>query len=158
MNVFVLDKDLTASVQAHCDKHVVKMILEAAQIASAAHWKTGGEAPYKLTHENHPIVLWATESLAAYRYVVKYGLELCKEYTYRYGRRHKTEDKLEWLKANEPDLPRVNTKFVIVVAEDCLEPGDEITSYRRYYMRHKRSILSWKKRSAPEWINNLKYW
>ena len=155
MNCFILDKDLKTSVQYHCDKHVIKMILEAAQIASTVHWTTGGEGPYKETHPNHPCTVWARESLAAYRYVVNYGLELCKEYTYRYGKIHKTQEKLEWLKANEPDVPKVGTKFVIVVADDCVVPGDEVMSYRLYYVRHKAHILSWKKRPEPSWIKEL---
>lgn len=157
MNVFILDKNLETSVRYHCDKHVVKMILEAAQIASTVHWETDGEGPYKPTHRNHPLVRWACSSLAAYRYVVKYGLELCKEYTYRYGKTHKTEEKLLWLKANEPDVPRVGTKFCIVVADDCIVSGDEVESYRQYYLKHKSHILSWRKRPVPYWVEETSH-
>jgi hypothetical protein len=38
MNIFVLDKDPHAAAHYHCDKHVVKMILEAGQMLCAAHW------------------------------------------------------------------------------------------------------------------------
>jgi hypothetical protein len=157
MNVFILDKDLATSVEYHCDKHVIKMILEAAQIASTVHWETGGEGPYKSTHVNHPLVRWACSSLAAYRYVVKYGLQLCKEYTYRYGKIHKTQEKLEWLKTNEPDVPKVGTKFQIIVADDCKVKGDEVTSYRKYYIKYKFHILSWKKRPEPPWLRDHSY-
>lgn len=37
MNIFVLDQDPAAAAGMHCDKHVVKMILEYAQLLSAAH-------------------------------------------------------------------------------------------------------------------------
>jgi hypothetical protein len=38
MNLFVLSKDPVAAAQAHGDKHVVKMILEACQMLYSAHW------------------------------------------------------------------------------------------------------------------------
>lgn len=36
LNIFYLDHDPRAAAQAHCDKHVVKMVLETAQILSTA--------------------------------------------------------------------------------------------------------------------------
>ena len=38
MNIFVLDKDPVKAAEYHCNKHVVKMILEAGQMLCAAHW------------------------------------------------------------------------------------------------------------------------
>ncbi len=35
MNIFVLDRDPTKAAHMMCDKHVVKMILESAQMLSA---------------------------------------------------------------------------------------------------------------------------
>jgi len=37
MNIFYLDKDPIKSAEMHCDKHVVKMIIEYAQLLSTAH-------------------------------------------------------------------------------------------------------------------------
>lgn len=37
MNIFYLDKDPIIAAQQHCDKHVVKMIVEYAQMLSTAH-------------------------------------------------------------------------------------------------------------------------
>ena len=37
MNIFVLDKDPKVAAEEHCDKHVVKMIGESAQMLSTAH-------------------------------------------------------------------------------------------------------------------------
>ena len=37
MNIFYLDKNPKIAAQMHCDKHVVKMVLEYAQILSTAH-------------------------------------------------------------------------------------------------------------------------
>ena len=38
MNLFVLSKDPVEAAQAHGDKHVVKMVLEAVQMLYSAHW------------------------------------------------------------------------------------------------------------------------
>jgi hypothetical protein len=38
MNIFLLDLDPTKCAQAHADKHVVKMLLEACQLLYTAHW------------------------------------------------------------------------------------------------------------------------
>ncbi len=66
MNIFILDEDITKSAQAHCDKHVVKMILESAQLLCTAVNYYAGEqvTPYKSTHMNHPCSIWVRESLA----------------------------------------------------------------------------------------------
>ena len=37
MNIFVLDKNPIRAAQLQCDKHVVKMIVESAQMLSTAH-------------------------------------------------------------------------------------------------------------------------
>jgi hypothetical protein len=37
MNIFYLDEDPKICAQYHCDKHVVKMIIEYAQLFSTAH-------------------------------------------------------------------------------------------------------------------------
>ena len=46
MNIFLLDTDITKCAQFHCDKHVVKMPIEYAQLLSAVMIHYGYEAPY----------------------------------------------------------------------------------------------------------------
>ena len=43
MNLFYLSKDPTECATLHCDKHVVKMIIEYAQLMSTAHRMLDGE-------------------------------------------------------------------------------------------------------------------
>ena len=42
MNIFFLDKDPVISAQMMCNKHVVKMILETAQMICTTHHLVGG--------------------------------------------------------------------------------------------------------------------
>ena len=43
MNIFILDKDPVMAAQLQCDKHVVKMIVESAQMLSTAHRMLDGK-------------------------------------------------------------------------------------------------------------------
>ena len=51
MNIFILDEDIDKCAEYHVDKHVVKMILESAQLLCTAHWieEYIGYTPRKLT-------------------------------------------------------------------------------------------------------------
>ena len=57
---------------------------------------------YKFTHRNHPCAVWARESEENYKWLCNLGLELCKEYTARYERTHKTESIIKFLAKNMP--------------------------------------------------------
>jgi len=96
----------------HCDKHVVKMILETAQLLWCAHHKLRQEGwhtsvpdnikVYRKTHENHPMAVWVRKDARNYKWTARLGLALCKEYTKRYHKIHKCESYLEWLISNDP--------------------------------------------------------
>ena len=154
MNIFVLDKDPKICAVYHNDKHVVKMILETAQLLCGVHWVNGGEAPYKLSHKNHPSAIWARECVENYIWLCDLGLELCNEYTYRYGKRHKSQDIIEWCLLNVPNIPEKGdiTPFALAMPDEC-KVGDAVASYRVYYMVEKRGFAVWKNRETPEWFN-----
>jgi hypothetical protein len=121
MNIFYLDHDVEACAKMHCNKHVVKMILEYAQLLSTAHrvidgketierreikkspskfrnvkvWRlpdsTSDNLLYKATHINHPSALWVRQSSTNYMWLAMLLYNLCKEYTHRYTKVHKVE-------------------------------------------------------------------
>jgi hypothetical protein len=153
MNIFFLDFDTKKCAQYHCDKHVVKMILETAQLLCGTHWIIGNEAPYKLSHKNHPCSIWVRESLSNYLYLCDLGLELCKEYTYRYGKRHKSQDVIEWCLINKPNIHDVDfTSPPLAMGDEFKIGNDVIESYRNYYREGKKLIVSWKNRVIPSWF------
>ena len=47
MNIFYLHEDPQVSAKMHCDKHVVKMIIEYAQMLSTAHRMLDGKVVKK---------------------------------------------------------------------------------------------------------------
>lgn len=62
MNIFYLDKNPVMAAQYHCDQHVVKMILETAQMLSTAHRVLDGiPVQYCKIPADHPVHGPATE-------------------------------------------------------------------------------------------------
>lgn len=152
MNIFYLDSNPTLCAKYHNDKHVVKMILETAQLLCGVHWVIGSEAPYKLSHKNHPCAIWVRESLSNYLYLCDLGLELCKEYTYRYGKRHKSQEVIEWCVTNLPNICDKDFTTPPKAMPDEYKVSDVIESYRNYYRGAKKDFAKWKNREVPEWF------
>jgi len=152
MNIFVLDQDVNKCAKDHCDKHCVKMILETAQLLCGVHWSTGGEAPYLLSHKNHPCAIWARESYSNYVWLCDLGMALCNEYTTRYGKTHKSKNILEWCVLNKPNIPDIGFTQQPKAMPDEYKVDDVVESYRNYYREGKKDILSWKDGYKPEWL------
>jgi hypothetical protein len=153
MNIFFLDFDVKKCAEYHCDKHVVKMILETAQLLCSAHHVTGGTAPYKLSHKNHPCSIWVRVSLSNYLYLCELGLALGEEYTHRYGKKHKSVEVIEWCLLNRPNIHDVDfTSPPLAMGDEYKIGNDVIESYRNYYKGAKSEIVSWKNRETPDWF------
>lgn len=149
MNIFFLHLLPRICALYHVDRHVVKMILETCQLLCTAIWVTGGEAPLKKTHENHPSAKWARESRKNWKWLRQLGLALCTEYTYRYGKIHKLESTIRDLKC--PDLPRIDFTCPPLAMPDEYKDKNQITAYRNYYITGKKHLHLWKNRHA--WKN-----
>lgn len=155
MNIFYLDDDPKLCAQYHCDRHCVKMIVEQVQLLSTSHWMTGGEAPYKKTHVNHPSNKWVRESLSNYVWLCDMTMELCKEYTHRYGKRHKTQQHLEWCMVNLPNIEDKGFTEIPQAMPDECKRENPIDGYRNYYNVEKAYMCKWKNREVPEWFNPI---
>lgn len=159
MNIFVLDRDVEKCAQYHCDKHVVKMVLEYAQLLSTAHHVLSDQPPdeiYKATHVNHPCAVWVRQSNNNYNWLYCLLRYLCGEYTYRYGRRHKTSHLLPILGRPPIYMPISHkTESPQCVTDDCLSK-DAVTAYRKYYNIHKAYMCAWTNRHQPTWFKEIK--
>lgn len=130
MNIFTIDSTPATAAQYHCDKHVCKMIIEAAQMLSTTHrmldgfqateartlksgkvkvhktWKhfdaSLDSSLYQATHVNHPSNVWTRQTRANYKWHYELFLALCDEYTHRYGKVHATDIKLRSLLGQFP--------------------------------------------------------
>jgi len=177
MNIFALDSDPTVSAQMMVDKHVVKMVLETAQLLSTAHrivdgieytdkTKTGRNVKrwrlpddrekhlYAATHINHPSAVWARASNNNYNWLFCHFVALLHEYTYRYGKIHKCEDMVVALMHPPFAIPvSYLTPVTPAMPDEYKVPHDSVASYRNYYRVAKARMHKWTKRNPPEWIN-----
>ena len=165
----------------HCDQHVVKMLLETAQMLSTAHRMLDGEKTkrpsvsgkrmvdyyvhpdpilehtlYKAVHFKHPSNVWIRESVEHYGWAKDLMNALADEYEYRYGKQHSTAlTVLPYLQ-----LPPKSMKMTggWVPPPQCMP--DEIKrptpqtmlAYRDFYITEKSKFAKWKKtRKSPDW-------
>lgn len=151
VNIFALHPNPVQAAKWHCDAHVVKMVLESAQLLCTAHHLTGGTAPYKPTHVNHPCAVWARASRENYLWLATLGRELCREYTARYMKVHATSAILRDLAENVPNLASNGlTPFAQAMPVEH-QGSDPVLAYQRYYQTKNGGRLGTWKRNRPEW-------
>ena len=167
MNIFYLDNDPTICAEYHNDKHVVKMILEYAQLLSTAHRfvdgiqttrlsKTGRKQTcyvlsdnrddllYSATHINHPSAKWCRDSDSNYKWLYQLFCATCDEYTFRYGKIHLTDQKLRQVLSL---VPKNIAKKPFVepwraMPDEVKIGNDSLASYRNYYINNKTHLRS----------------
>ena len=159
MNIFYLDRDPVIAAQMMCDKHVVKMILESAQMLSTAHRVLDGDYRadrggfYKIAHKNHPSTIWVRASSENYRWLWKHFDALLKEYTHRYGKHHATERLRNILY-----MPPLNIVHGVPLTDppQCMpevcKGEDTVLAYQNYYIIEKSGFARWTKREIPTWF------
>ena len=164
MNIFYLDKSPEKAAQMQIDKHVVKMVLESAQLLSTCHRTVDGEhyidassgrklqkwrmadskldnIIYKATHFNHPCSKWLRESKANYDWLYQHFAALAKEYKKRYGKDHLSYTKLRKVLANAPtNLPDKGFTSPALAILDKYKVDDAVQSYRNYYEGEKLEL------------------
>lgn len=154
MNIFVLDRDIRTCARCHCDKHVIKMILESAQLMCTALNKKGFLTPYRSTHIHHPCVLWVEESFDNFLWLRDLTLELNREYRYRY-RKHQDHASIKVLHAIDHCRYEAAglTPFVQAMPAEYKVPGDAVQAYRNFYRGEKLDFATWTRRRKPDWIS-----
>ena len=152
MNIFVLDFNIKKCAQYHCDKHVMKMILESAQILSAVLRLNDIDYGYKATHLNHPCTLWTGKSLSNWKWLRSLAFELNNEYRFRFEKRvnHKSFDLIQDMPV--PNIPDFGLTSFAEVMPEKYRYENPVISYRNYYLGEKKNILSWTKRPVPSWV------
>ena len=159
MNIFYLDKDPIIAAQMMCDKHVVKMILESAQLLSTAHRVLDGDVYadsvglYKTAHKNHPSTIWTRASVHNYMWLYNHMISLMQEYTCRYGKHHASERLVAPLRKTPTTIPVVDFSDPPQCMPDYCKTEDTVSAYRYYYINEKASFAKWKNAKIPEWFN-----
>lgn len=137
----------------YVNSHVLKILVESLQLlCSAHHLHPNGYTPiYKLTHRSHPCSKWVRESLTNFQWLHCLALELCKEYTYRYGKIHKCEQYLKEM--TEPSIPDIGFTTPPQCMPDEYKDDDVVKAYRTYYKFGKAHLHLWKMRPIPSFIS-----
>jgi len=175
MNIFILDENPEIAAQLQCDKHVVKMVLESAQMLSTAHRVLDGklmekhwllpdgreDVLYRAVHINHPCTRWVMESVANYRWLFRHFSALSKEYYHRYGKHHKSwvvlNDKLREPPYHIPSRGLTPFRLAMGAAPHCIDEENPVKSYRKFYQtKQDRFDMKWTSRDVPEWFKQNK--
>ena len=181
MNLFILDKDPVKAAQLQCDKHVVKMIVESAQMLSTAHRMLDGYVEkrlsksgkrminywvhpdsnlevvlYKAVHFGHPCTVWTQESVSNYIWHYTHFTALCDEYQYRYNKKHSTDTLLRNILIRPPininEEGPTPFKLAMKSNPECMF-DDPVKSYQLYYQtKQDRFKMVWTGRDTPSWF------
>lgn len=171
MNIFAVDSDPMAAATMLADTHVVKMVLESAQLLSTAHRvldgipilvggkRVGWRLPdlrdsllYKATHQNHPCAVWARESSRNYSWLYDHFRGLLNEYTYRYNKTHKCDRLVSSLCSCPDNIIYAPMTPMPMAMPDEFKQDDPVQAYRAYYRKGKSHLLRYKNRQPPAWL------
>jgi len=147
MNIFYLHRDPVKAAVVQYNKHVVKMILESAQMLCTAHHCYGSSeqktnVPYRQAHLNHPSTIWARKSISTYMWLYDHMIALGKEYTKRYGKEHLTIIKCrEFLSIPPKDIQGYNwSEPPQCMPDEYKVDNDAVTAYWNYYEKEKHTV------------------
>ena len=178
MNIFYLDFHTDKCAEYHCDKHVLKMIIEYAQLLSTAHRVLDGKEENKLSvngktmvkywtlpdekekflyraaYYNHPCAIWTRQNKDNYRWLLHLWCALNKEYTKRYDKVHETYKKLiQHIYQFPKNIVIENfTQPPQCMPDECKIKDNTVQAYRNFYKAHKKEFATWKNQ-VPKWFN-----
>jgi hypothetical protein len=159
MNIFYLHRDPKKAARYQYNKHVVKMILESAQMLCTAHHHYAEQCgydnsyiPYKKAHYNHPSTKWVRENTNHYDWLWTHMIALGDEYTRRYGKKHLSIRKLYshniwWAPKGMPDS---EFKQPPQAMPDQYKDPCSIKAYWNYYISEKHIVANKNERIYKE--------
>ena len=177
MNIFELHENPIECAKMHCDKHIVKMPIEYAQLLSTAHrvldgeeyigsTKTGRKAKryrlfddreknlYMASHIKHPDGIWVRQSSGNYYKLFFLYMAVLKEFTHRYGKQHGASRPSFWLQKSPNNITKgIETELPQCMPDDC-KTDNVIDAYHNYYIHYKKDFATWKNRNTPGWYSN----
>ena len=147
MNIFYLDKDPYKAAELQYNKHVVKMILESAQMLCTAHhhYNIFTDVPYKKAHYNHPSTIWCRQNKNQYRWLYNHMIALGQEYTARYNKEHMSITKCRLPLFQYPvGIPEGKFEQPPQCMPDEYKDECSVKAYWKYYIGEKGNIANLK--------------
>ena len=160
MNIFHLDKNPKICAEYHCDRHVVKMILETAQMLSTAYRRHFNECYfydidlYKTAYPKHPMTIWVGNSGGNFSWTMKLFEQLLNQYKKRYKKVHKTTRIFNLLNNNYKYWNELTGDFTdppLCMPDDC-KRDCYIFSYRKYYKEYKSYFAKYTAVDIPHFM------
>jgi hypothetical protein len=182
MNIFALHPKPRKAARWHVDTHVVKMLLETCQLLYTAHWvlfypdllqhksvmklsqaQKELEVPeymwsaptaYRPCHTHHPCAVWTRASSENYMWLATLGVELAREYRFRFKKTHSCEEHIQWLADNLPLTIAMgpHSPFAMAMDIEYKVSTNPIVSYRNYYRKGKAGLIKYTGRHVPHWL------
>lgn len=121
-----------------------------------------GINPYRPAFVHHLCTQWAGKCIENWNWLHSLALELCKEFTHRYGKTHACQEILEWMSENpalSESLGRI-TPHALAMPNEYIyyrwdnKEADPVQSYRNYYLGEKKALFSWTNRKTPKFVLN----
>jgi hypothetical protein len=143
--------------QWHVDKHVNKLILEAAQLLSCAASSVYNSRKPWTGYANFnvylPLQKWVCASQENWLWTREYMYALKSEWNYRqnHSKCHASVNMVNTLQV--PELPRIPLQPFYQAMPLCYKHENSITAYRNYYAMGKFHLHSWRKRKKPKWLD-----
>ena len=165
MNIFVLDENPITAAQMHCDKHVPKMCVEAAQMMASALRRHGATdeqmpltksgTPYKGGYAHHPCTVWAGDSWTNLDWLASHAMALCVEFEDRFKKEHacfgpicQMSMLIARMYKSIPNDAKL-TPFAQAMPDEYRN-DDAVKAYQAYY--HSKQFAKWEKGTpAPDW-------
>lgn len=120
---------------------------------------------YKPTHKKHPCTIWTSLNRSNWNWLFVHFQALCSEYTFRYNKKHKTEQLILPLAQYSKCLPHSKemTSFCNCARSQKLQVDftnitDVHEAYRKYLLikwQYDQVKPKWTNRSPPYWYNNV---
>jgi len=170
VNFFHTDEDEQKCAEDACDQHVVKIPTEVLQALVQA--LRNSDCPdhvlplnksgsiHRGGYPHHPVTKWCAGARDNFNWAIRYGLALCHEYTFRYGKVHFCEAGLAHIHAKR--LCRYIKRGKLRKPTRCFKEHDDLRdtnkwtdvfeAHREFYKRDKATFARWEKgREPPDW-------
>jgi|TARA_R100000084_G_scaffold27139_1_gene9818 hypothetical protein len=160
MNIFVLDLDPVKAARMHCDKHIPKMCVEAAQMMASALRRHGATdeqmpltksgTPYKGGYKHHPCTVWAGDSRDNFIWLARHAQALLTEYSNRFDKVHACNGPIHIMSCKDYIIPEGGLMHFAQAMPDKYRDDDAVKAYQAYY--HSKQFAKWEKGTpAPDW-------
>ena len=168
MNIFHLDTDAEISARYLCDKHIPKMLLETCQMLSTAvrnqinNLADDVYPVYKSAYPRHPMTIWVGDCWGNFSWTLRHGQEINKQYQYRFGKIHKSEQVLDVIEALRFTLEKsFGNDLGFTDPPRCMPDTYKwcehyTDSYKEYYYHDKQYFAKWDKGvPKPFWFRRM---